>query len=75
MRSEPPARVQVGRDVPVDARGDAAGDFDEGDSADADSAESDSVDAEGDADDPAADGDSPAGFEWGPSLADAEDKS
>ena len=68
MRSEPPARVQVGRDVPVDARSDAAENFDGGDSAEDDSAESDSVDAEGE-------GDAAAAFEWGPSLADAEDKS
>jgi hypothetical protein len=50
MRSEPPAPVQVGRDVPVDDRGDA----------------SDAADKGG--------GDPAGGFEWGPSLADAEGK-
>ncbi|WP_424015851.1 DUF4013 domain-containing protein [Halorubrum xinjiangense] len=53
IRSEPPAPVQVGRDVPVTDRGNAsdAAAIDEG------------------SDEPA------GGFEWGPSLADAEDKS
>jgi hypothetical protein len=76
MRSEPPARVQVGRDVPVDARSDAVRDDTTCEAGAGGAAEDfdadDSADDEGD---PAADGDSPAGFEWGPSLADAEDKS
>ncbi|QWC18373.1 DUF4013 domain-containing protein [Halorubrum sp. 2020YC2] len=68
MRSEPPATVQVGRDVPVGDQRDAT----------------DAVDATGGGDgtSPAdaadggdADGDPEGGFEWGPALSEAEDKS
>ncbi|RLM72789.1 DUF4013 domain-containing protein [Halorubrum sp. Atlit-26R] len=59
MRGEPPAPVQVGRGVPVDEAGATGGD-DAGDADDAGGAESD--------------GDPVGGFEWGPSLADAEGK-
>ncbi|WP_423995374.1 DUF4013 domain-containing protein [Halorubrum trapanicum] len=62
MRSEPPAAVQVGRGVPVDETGAAGGD-DAGDADDAD-----------DAGGAESDGDPAGGFEWGPSLADAEGK-
>lgn len=62
IRGEPSAPVQVGRAVPVDDRADARG----GDETDAAEAAVDAVDAGGD---PA------GGFEWEPSLADAEDKS
>ncbi|MGM0448052.1 MAG: DUF4013 domain-containing protein [Methanobacteriota archaeon] len=61
MRSEPPAPVQVGRGISVDDRDDAV----DGDGPDASDA---AADIDGDGGDPA------GGFEWGPSLADAEDK-
>jgi hypothetical protein len=63
MRGEPPAPVQVGRDVSVNDRGDAVGG-----GATGESGEDATAPADGGAD-------SAGGFEWGPALADAEDKS
>jgi hypothetical protein len=59
MRSEPPAAVQVGRGVSV------ADESDE--SADTDPTRADEAGG--------ADADPTGGFEWGPALSDAEDKS
>jgi hypothetical protein len=61
MRSEPPVRVQVGRAVPVDG---GVG-VDEGTASGSD-------DSRGGGAEP--DGDPAGGFDWGPSLADAEGK-
>jgi len=70
MRSEPPAAVQVGRAVPVDGEGGGVG----GDAADA--AGAGDVNDTGDATaDPKPDTDAgDDGFEWGPTLDEAEDK-
>ena len=65
MRDEPPATVQVGRDVLVGGSDDAVG----GDAADVTDASD--ADEEGDA---AAGEGAAGGFEWGPPLSDGEDK-
>ncbi|ELZ49277.1 hypothetical protein C464_05098 [Halorubrum coriense DSM 10284] len=76
MRSEPPAAVQVGRAVPVDGGG---GDV-EGDASDVgDAADTARADDVNDTDDATADPKPDAaarddGFEWGPTLDEAEDK-
>ncbi|GAA0551510.1 DUF4013 domain-containing protein [Halorubrum ejinorense] len=66
MRSEPPSGVQVGRAVPIgdDGEGDADKKADSRDGTDSDG-------GTGPDDGPSPDG----GFEWGPPLDDAEDKS
>ncbi|TKX84340.1 DUF4013 domain-containing protein, partial [Halorubrum sp. SS5] len=67
MRSEPPAAVQVGRGVSVGEGSDAVGSDATDESADADPSRP------GDASD--GDADPTGGFEWGPALSEAEDKS
>ena len=88
MRSEPPAAVQVGRAVPVgdesdDVEGDTGASGDVADAIDASDGDgvADATDTDGtaDASDAAADPNSDAaarddGFEWGPTLDEAEDK-
>ena len=78
IQSEPPSAVQVGRAVPIDHEGgtDADDEIDADDETDADGeiGADEEADAEGGTD--SDDGPSPdGGFEWGPPLDDAEDKS
>ena len=77
MRDEPPATVQVGRDVPVDVVGGDAADVADASDADeeGDAAAGEGAAGEGATGEGAAAGEGAAGgFEWGPPLSDGEDK-